>query len=190
MSDTPQSILKDAEASMKKSLEYLQNELRGLRAGRASTALVDFIKVEVYGSFTEIKNVAATSTPEATQILIKPFDPSTLGAIRQGIESSSLGLHPIVEDKHIRINVPQLSSDRRKELGNQAKKMGEEQKVSMRNVRRDANKHADALAKSTKVTYSEDQIKKVHDDVQNLLKKYEAEADKAVKAKVDEITQV
>jgi ribosome recycling factor len=68
--------------------------------------------------------------------------------------------------------------------------MGEEQKVSMRNVRRDANKHADALAKSTKVTYSEDQIKKVHDDVQNLLKKYEAEADKAVKAKVDEITQV
>ena len=190
MSATPESLLKDAEASMKKSLDYLLQELRGLRAGRASTALVDFIKVDYYGSPTEIKNLAAVGTPEATQIIIKPFDPSALGAIRQAIEAANLGLNPMIEDKHIRISVPPLSSDRRKELANQAKKMGEEQKVAMRNVRRDANKHADALAKATDASYSEDQIKKIHDDIQNLLKKYEAEADTAIKTKTEEITQL
>jgi ribosome recycling factor len=190
MSNNPDSILLEAEEHMSKAIDYLKSEMRGIRTGRASTALVDYIKVDYYGSATDLKALAAISVPEPTQILIKPFDNTALSAIRTAIESSDLGLNPNVEDKAIRINVPSLSQDRRKTLVAQAKKHGEEQKVVIRNTRRDANKHADALAKQDGQHYSEDEIKTLKDEIQELVKKYEGQIDEIIDAKSKEILEV
>lgn len=187
---TPDSILKDAKASMDKSLDYLKSELKGIRTGRATTALVDYIKVEYYGSSQDLKNLAAISVPEPTQILIKPFDAQSVGEIRKAIENSNLGLNPMVDGKQIRVNVPALSGDRRKQLVAQVKKLGEEQKIAVRNARRDANKHAEGLEKAKDAHYSEDQIKDLKDKIQNLLKQHEADIDKAVEHKSKEILEV
>lgn len=190
MSTDPDTILLDAEEAMQRAVEYLGSELRGLRAGRATTAMVDYVKVDYYGSPTDLKSIAAVSVPEPTQILIKPFDPSTLGAIKQGIEQAQLGVNPMVEDKAIRIMLPMMSAQRREQLVSQAKKAGEEQKVVMRNARRDANKAADALTKSATNPVSEDEVKKLHDEIQDLLKKYEAKIDDAVAKKSAEIREI
>ena len=103
MTTTPDAILSEAEGSMKKAIEYLTSELRGIRTGRASTALVDYVKVDYYGSMTDLNQLAAVSTPEANQILIKPFDAGSVQAIKQGIENAGLGLNPQVEAKMVRI---------------------------------------------------------------------------------------
>jgi ribosome recycling factor len=190
MSTDPDTILLEAEASMKKAEEYLSAELRGIRAGRASPAMVEFVKVDYYGSPTDLKSIAAVSVPEPTQLLIKPFDASAVGAIRQAIEDAQLGVNPQVEDKQIRINIPSLTADRRKELVAQAKKVGEEQKVVMRNARRDANKHADTLGKQDGTHYSEDEIATLKDEIQDLLKKYEGSIDSMISKKADEITKI
>jgi ribosome recycling factor len=143
---------------MTKAIEYLTSELRGIRTGRASTALVEYVKVDYYGSPTDLNQLAAISTPEANQILIKPFDAGSVNAIKQGIENAGLGLNPQVEAKMIRITIPALDADRRKQLVSQAKKHGEEQKVVLRNARRDANKHAEQLGKDSDAHISEDEI--------------------------------
>ncbi|MEM7623242.1 MAG: ribosome recycling factor [Planctomycetota bacterium] len=190
MSTDPDTILLEAEAAMSKAHDYLSGELRGIRTGRASTALVDFVKVDYYGSMTDLKGLAAVSVPEPSQILIKPFDPGSLSAIKQGIESAGLGLNPVTEDKAIRLTIPPLDSNRRKQLVAQAKKMGEEQKVAMRNARRDANKHADALAKQDGTHYGEDDISTLKEEIQDLLKKYEGQVDAAVTKKSNEISEI
>ncbi len=187
---TPDSIFKDAKASMDKAIDHLKNELRGIRTGRASTALVEYIKVDYYGSPTDLKALAAISVPEPSQIMIQPFDPSSLTDIRKAIESSNLGLNPQADGKVLRVNIPALSGDRRKQLVAQVKKLGEDQKVAVRNVRRDANKHADQLLKDTKAHYPEDEIKRLKDEIQELLKKHEGEIDKAVESKGKEIAEV
>ena len=187
---TPDSILKDAEEHMLKSLDYIKKELRGLRTGRASTALVEYIKVDYYGSPTDLKSLAAISVPESTQILIQPFDPGSVAEIKKALETSDLGLNPQVESKNIRINIPPLSKDRRQQLVGQAKKMGEEAKVAIRNTRRDANKQADQLAKDKDTHISEDEVKQLHTEIQDLLKKYEKEIDEAVDHKGKEIMEV
>lgn len=187
---TPDGILKDAQQHMEKSIDYLKRELRGLRTGRASTALVEFIKVDYYGSPTDLKSLAAISTPEPTQILIQPFDPGSTGDIKKALETSDLGLNPQVEAKNIRINVPPLSKERRQQLVTQAKKMGEEAKVAIRNSRRDANKQADQLAKDKDAHISEDEVKGLHAEIQDLLKKYEKEVDEAVEGKSKEIMEI
>lgn len=187
---TPDSILKDAQSHMDKTLEYVRKELKGLRTGRASTALVEYVKVDYYGSPTDLKALAAISVPEPTQILIQPFDPQSVGEIKRAIEKSELGLTPMTEGKAIRVNIPTLSKERRQQLVTQAKKMGEEAKIAIRNTRRDANKHADGLEKEKAVHYSEDQIKDLHDKVQDVLKKYEKLIDEAVDGKSKEIMEV
>ena len=190
MSTDPDTILMEAEEQMQKASEYLKAELKGIRAGRASPAMVEFIKVEYYGSSTDLKSLAVVSVPEATQLLIKPFDASSVGAIRTAIEEANLGVNPMVEDKQIRINIPSLTTDRRKQLVAQAKKVGEEQKVVMRNARRDANKHADSLAKQDGTHYSEDEISQLKDEIQELLKKYEGQIDTNMTKKSAEIMVV
>ncbi|MEM0983181.1 MAG: ribosome recycling factor [Planctomycetota bacterium] len=190
MTTDPDTILLEAEESMTKALDYLQKELKGLRTGRASTSLVEFVKVDYYGAPTDLKSLAGISTPEPHQILIKPFDGGYINAIKQGIENAGLGLNPQIEDKAIRITIPALDSNRRKEMAAKARKMGEEQKVSMRNARRDANKSADSLAKQDGQNYSEDEIATLKDEIQELLKGYEGKADGAVKTKSDEIMEV
>jgi ribosome recycling factor len=187
---TPDSILKDAEQQMNKSVDYVKRELRGLRTGRASTALIEYVKVDYYGSSQDLKSLAAISVPEPTQLLIQPFDPGSVGEIKKAIETSDLGLTPQVDGKIIRVNVPALSKERRQQLVTQAKKMGEEAKVAIRNARRDANKHADQLGKDKSAHISEDEVKTLHDEVQELTKKYEADVDGAVKGKSEEIMEV
>ena len=184
----PDTILLEAEETMTKALDYLKHELRGVRTGRATPALVEFLKVDYYGSPTDLKALAAISTPEPTQILIKPFDTGAVSDIKKAIETSGLGMNPIVESKQIRLNVPPLSRDRRQQMVGHCKKMGEEQKVAIRNVRRDANKHADGLKGGGKI--SEDEIETLKTEIQELLKKFEAEIDKAVEEKSKEVMEV
>jgi len=190
MSSDPDTILLEAEDQMTKAIDYLGQELRGIRAGRASPAMLEYVKVECYGSETDLKSIAAVSVPEPTQLLVKPFDPSLCNAIKNGIEQANLGVNPQVEDKQIRINIPSLTSDRRKQLVSQAKKVGEEQKVVLRNARRDANKHADTLAKQDGVHFSEDEIKTLKNENQELLKTYEGKIDEMVNKKAAEITDI
>ena len=186
----PDSILLEAEETMDKSVDYLKGELRGIRTGRASTALVEYVKVDYYGSATDLKSLAAISVPEATQILIQPFDPGSVGEIKKAIEKADLGVTPQVDGKVIRVSIPPLSGERRKQLAGQAKKMGEEAKVACRNTRRDANKHADQIAKDKSQNLSEDEIKTLKEEIQELLKKKEAQIDEMVEKKAKEISEV
>lgn len=190
MTTDPDTILLETEEAMEKAVEYLKKEFRGLRTGRASTALVDYIKVEYYGSMTDLKAIAAISVPEPAQLLIRPFDAGSVGAIRQAIESSGLSLNPIVESKQIRLVLPALTAERRTQLVNHCKKLAEEARVTLRNGRRDANKHADALSKAPGAHYPEDEITTLKDEIQALLKKYEETIDKMVEDKSREITTI
>lgn len=187
---TPDSILLETEESMSKSLEYLKKELRGMRTGRASTALVEFIKVEYYGQQQDLKNIAAISIPEPAQILIKPFDAGSLSDIKKAIETSGLGLNPQSQNKAILLNIPPMTADRRKQLVGKCKEMGEDTKIKFRNARRDANKHADALKNDPKAHISEDEVKRLHDEIQELLKKFEKDADEAISKKAKEIETI
>lgn len=187
---SPDEILLEAEQAMVKGLDHLKKELKGMRTGRASTALVEFIKVDYYGEYQDLKNIAAISVPEPTQLLIKPFDPSAMSAIKKAIEGSGLSLNPMAEGKQFRLNLPPLSGDRRKQLVAHCKKVGEETKVTLRNARRDGNKHAEALEKAAAAHVSEDEIKTLKEEVQELLKKYEKEADDLIARKSKEIEEV
>ncbi len=189
MTTDPDTILLEAEESMEKGISYLKHEFQGLRTGRASTALVEYLKVDAYGAATDLRSIAAISIPEPTQLLIKPYDAALVGEVKKAIETSNLGLNPMVEGKAIRLNVPALSRDRRQQLVAHCKKMGEEAKVVLRNARRDANKHADALKKGEDAKYSEDEIKTLHDEVQELTKKYEAQVEQLVDHKSAEILE-
>jgi ribosome recycling factor len=186
---TPDSILKDAQDRMKKAVEHLKSEYRGIRTGRASTALVEYLKVDYYGTATDLKSLAALSTPEATQIVIQPFDANCVNDVKKAIETSDLGLTPNVDGKIIRINVPPLSTERRQQLVGHCKKVGEETKVALRNIRRDANKHADHLSSDDK-KFPKDEIETLKKEVQDILKKFESQTDTTIKEKSDEVMTV
>lgn len=187
----PDTILLGAEESMEKALDYLKNELRGIRTGRASAAMVEYVKVEYYGANTDLKSLAIITVPEPTQILIKPFDAGSIGDIKRAIESSGLGFNPMSEGKQLRINVPPLSGERRQQLIGKVKKLGEETKVVLRNTRRDANKHADQLKAGGGGGHtSEDEVETLKTEIQELLKKYEGEVDKRIDEKTKEISEV
>lgn len=179
-----------AEESMDKTVDYLKNELRGVRTGRASTGLVEFIKVDYYGSPTDLRQLAVIAIQDATNIVIKPFDASSLSEISKAIQASGLGLNPITEAKQIRIALPPLSGERRNQLIGSVKKMGEDAKIALRNARRDGNKNIDTAAKDKANPLSEDEVEKAKEDVQDLLKKYEGQVDAAVAAKTQEIQQI
>lgn len=190
MSTDPDTILLESEEAVSKALDYLRKELKGIRTGRASPSIVEYVKVDYYGSQTDLKALAAISVPEPHQLLIKPFDVGATQEIKKAIEAAGLGLAPVVEAKQIRLNIPALTGQRRQQLAAQAKKTGEDQKVAFRNVRRDANKHADSLAKQEGTHYAEDDIKQLKDEIQELVKKYEGLVDEAVGAKTKEITEL
>ena len=184
------TILLETEEGMEKAVNFLKSELRGVRTGRASTSLVEFVKVECYGAETDLRSVALISVSDATSIVIKPFDPGTLQSIVKGIQSSGLGLNPVSEGKQVRISIPPLSGDRRNQLIGSVKKMGEDAKVTVRNARRDGNKHVDAAEKDKTLHYSEDDIKKAKEEVQELLKKYEGIIDDLVAQKTKEVQEI
>ena len=181
-------ILMDVEEKMEAAVHYLHNEFRGIRTGRASAGLVDHIKVEYYGSPTDLRQLAAIATPEATLIVIKPFDPSCLKDIEKAIYASDLGITPSVDGKVIRLGVPPLSGERRTQIVSQLKKMGEACRVTIRNARRDGNKEADRLQKASELT--EDQAKKGKDAIQKLTSDYENKVSGALDAKTKEIEEI
>ncbi len=183
-------VMLECEELMDNAIAYLKNELRGVRTGRASAGLIEYVKIEAYGSMTDLKNLAGIASPEPTQIVVKPFDPGTISDIVKGIERADLGLNPQSDGKMIRIPVPSLSGDRRRQLATQTKTMGENAKVTVRNARRDANKHLDQLEKDKTNSVSEDEAKGLKTDVQDLTKKHETTIDKLVTAKADEIMQI
>lgn len=187
--DVDEALL-TAEESMDKTVDYLKNELRGVRTGRANTGLVEFIKVDYYGSPTDLRQLAVISVQDATNIVIRPFDASSLGEIVKAIQAAGLGLNPITEAKQVRISLPPLSGERRNQLIGSVKKMGEDAKVVLRNARRDANKHIDQAAKDKANPVSEDQVEKAKEDVQELLKKYEAQIDAEIVRKTKEVQEI
>ena len=190
MSVDVDTILLEAEESMEKAIDYLKNELRGVRTGRASTGLVEYVKVEAYGSESDVRSLAMVTVPEPTQLLIKPFDPSTLKDLVKGIEKAGLGLNPMVDGKSIRLNLPSLSGDRRKQLAGTVREMGEKAKITVRNARRDANKQIDQAEKDKSNSVSEDDVKALKDNVQDIVKKYEGQIEELTTAKAKEIEEV
>lgn len=179
-----------AEESMEKATEYLKSELAGVRTGRASTALVEFVKVDYFGSSTDLRQLALISVPEPTQLLVKPFDPSTLQLILKAIQTAGLGLNPVSEGKQIRLNLPSLSGERRQQLIGSVKQMGEQAKVAMRNARRDANKHVDQALKDKTQHLSEDEVEQSKTEIQDLLKKYEQQVDGLIDLKIKEVQDI
>jgi ribosome recycling factor len=178
-------ILLDAEERMEKAVAMLQGQMQGLRTGRATAGLVDSIRVDYYGSPTPLKQIANISIPEPQQILIRPFDASSLSNIAKAIQSSDTGLSPNSDGRVIRLNVPALSTERRRQLTSRVKELAEEARVSIRNVRRDANKHADQGQKDKNLT--EDECDQTKEQVQELTKKFEGKVNDMAAAKEKEV---
>lgn len=181
-------ILLECEEHMEKAMEHLRHELRGIRTGRATPALVENIHVEYYGSPTALKSIAAISVPEATQLLIKPFSPQDIKAIEKAINDSKIGLTPHSDGKQIRLMLPPLSQERRLQLVGQCKHLAEAAKVSIRNARRDANKAIDTEQKGSVLT--EDEATSGKDQTQELTKSYETKVDEVIEHKKHEILQI
>jgi ribosome recycling factor len=178
-------ILSDSESKMKKAVEVLHDELKGVRSGRASTGLVENIRADFYGTPTPLKQMATLAAPQVDMIVIKPFDPASIKEIEKAIKASDLSIAPIVDGKVIRLNIPALSGERRKQLVQQAKHTGEQAKVGIRNIRRDANKHLEKQQKDKLIT--EDDLKNGKKQVDDITKKYVDKVDGLIKNKSDEI---
>lgn len=183
----PQAIKKNAEERMEKAIAALKKELSSLRAGRATPALLDRVQVEYYGSMTPVNQLANINTPDSRTLLIQPWDKSSLGAIEKAILKSELGLTPSNDGSTIRLSIPPLTEERRSELVKLTKKYGEEAKVAIRNIRRDAN---DDIKKLEKTSISEDESRRHQDDIQKSTDKYIAEIEKVLVSKEKEIMEV
>jgi ribosome recycling factor len=166
-----EDVLLDSEERMEKALGVLKNNLAGIRTGRATPGLLDSVKVTVYGSATPLKQLASVGAPEPQQLVIRPFDTSTIKDIEKAIVASELGLNPQNDGRIIRINIPALSTDVRKKLVARIKELAEETRVSIRNVRRDANKAVETAEKEKLI--SEDDRDKAKEEIQEMTKKYE-----------------
>ncbi|MFO1063009.1 MAG: ribosome recycling factor [Pirellulales bacterium] len=180
-------IMLDAEERMDKAISVLKNALAGIRTGRATPGLVDSVRVEVYGSQTPLKQLASIGAPEPNQLVIRPFDTSTIKEIEKAIVASDLGLNPQNDGRIIRINIPQLSTDVRKKMVARIKELAEESKIAIRSIRRDANKAIETEEKDK--TISEDERDAAKDQVQELTKKYEAEATDLAKARETDVME-
>lgn len=184
-----EKIVTAAEQQMKRSIEFLKGEYRGVRTGRASTGLVDGLKVTVesYGSTMTVKELGSVAVAEGNVIVIKPYDPTTLKDIQKALEKSELGINPQNDGKMIRLPVPPLSTERRNQLAQHVSKLSEAQKTAVRNVRRDANKELET-AKKDKVA-SEDDVTRAQERVQKLTDSYCKQIDELCKEKTKEITE-
>jgi ribosome recycling factor len=157
-----------------------------MRTGRANPGLVENVRVEYYGTPTPLKQMANISAPEPDLLVIKPFDASSLGNIEKAIQKSDVGIHPSNDGRLIRLQIPPLSEERRKQLVARAREVAEEARISIRNVRRDANKHAEQLEKERKI--SEDELKRLKDEIQEYTKSSEHQVEEALKKKSNELT--
>lgn len=182
------AVVNTLAQNMDKSIQSLKAELAKVRTGRASTALVDTVHVDYYGSNVPLNQVANITTPDARTIQVSPWEASTLGAIEKAILAANLGLTPQSDGKVVRIPLPPLTEERRKEMVKLIKKMGEETKISIRNLRREGNEEVKKQEKAKAL--SEDEAKKVQDLVQKKTDEKVAEVDKVVAGKEKEILTV
>ncbi|MFD1774406.1 ribosome recycling factor [Paenibacillus rhizophilus] len=183
----PQSVKKNAEERMEKAILSLKRDLSTLRAGRATPSLLDRIQVEYYGAPTPVNQLANINTPDSRTLLIQPWDKSSLADIERAIMKSDLGLTPANDGSTIRLSIPALTEERRGELVKLTKKFGEEAKVAIRNIRRDAN---DEIKKLEKNGISEDESRGHQENIQKSTDKFVAEVDKVLLAKEKEIMEV
>ena len=181
-------ILMAAEEKMDKCVEFLHHELSGLRTGKASPSLVENITVEYYGTATRLRDIANISTPEPRLLVISPFDPSSLGAIEKGISAANIGITPMNDGRLIRVPIPELSEERRKDLAKVASRATEEQRIATRNVRRDANDLLKTLQKNGKIT--EDNRDQSLEEVQKLTDTHIKKMDDMLAAKEKEVLSV
>jgi len=180
-------VLMDTEERMDKALAVLSHNLAGIRTGRANPGLVESIRVEVYGSQTPLKQLASINTPEPQQIVIRPYDTSTIKDIEKAIVAGDLGMNPQNDGRMIRLNVPPLSTEVRKKMVARIKELTEDSKISIRNIRRDANKAADIAEKDKAM--SEDDRDRLKEAVQELTKKYEAKASELARTREHEVME-
>lgn len=183
----PQSIKTSAEERMEKAIQALSRDLSTLRAGRASSSILDRVQVEYYGALTPLNQLANISTPDSRTLIIQPWDKSSLADIERAIMKSDLGLTPANDGNIVRLSIPALTEERRSELVKLTKKFGEESKVAIRNIRRDAN---DDIKKLEKTDISEDESRRHQEDVQKLTDKFIAEVDNVLASKEKEIMEV
>ena len=181
-------VNQEFDAKMQKTIEVVMGDFASVRAGRANAAVLDKITVDYYGTATPINQVAAISSPDPRSLMIQPWDASLLKAIEKAIQSSDLGINPQNDGRVIRLAFPQLTEERRKELTKQVKKYGENGKVAIRNIRRDAMDKFKAMKKAGELT--EDTQKTMEEDVQKLTDKYIKNIDAAVEEKQKEIMSV
>lgn len=183
-----EDVLSDASSRMGKTVEALKKDLATVRTGRATPALVDSIKVEYYGTPTPLKQIATISAPEARLLVIQPWDNSTIGEINKAIQKSELGLNPSSDGNLIRLSIPQLSEERRKELVKVVHKKTEDGRVALRNVRRDALEMLRELEREKEI--SQDEQKRAQERLQEITDKFIAEAGKAAEAKEAELLEI
>lgn len=183
-------VVNETKEHMEMAVEYFKEELRGVRTGRAHTGLVDHLHVEYYGSSTELRQLAVLSTPAPDLIIIKPFDPGSLKDIERAINASDIGLTPQSDGKVIRLSVPMLSGERRKQLVHQVKDMAEQSRVAIRNARRDANKTIDKLEKDSGSPVGEDDARRAKDQIQKLTESHEKQVNDLLTDKEKEIEEV
>lgn len=182
------AVIKNMKERMDKAIDVLHHEMAKLRTGRASISILDSIKVDYYGTNTPLNQLATLSVPESRLITIQPWDVSIIGAIEKAILASDLGLNPTNDGKIIRINIPPLNEERRKELAKVAKKIAEDSKIVIRNLRRDANEEFKKLEKDKAI--SQDEHKKLHAQVQDITDKFIAKIDEGLHHKEKEIMEV
>lgn len=179
--------IKECQTKMDKAVAHMQEELKGFRTGRASPALVENLKVDYYGTVTPLRQLAAISSPQADMLVIKPYDVGSIAAIEKAIKTSDLSLAPIVEGKMIRLNLPPLSEERRRQLVNQAKQLGEQTKISIRNIRRDVLKVFEKQQKDKIIT--EDDLEHAKKQVEDLTKQHIEKVDQIIAQKSKEIME-
>jgi ribosome recycling factor len=190
MAATVESIIEDAKKRMKQSMENLRRELATVRTGRANPSILDTVQVECYGSAMPLNQLAGVSVPEPSCLLVQPYDRGTLKAIETAILKSSLGLNPANDGSVIRLPIPPLTEERRRDLSKAVHRMGEEIKTAVRNVRRDRNEDVKRLEKDKAKGLSEDAAKKALDQIQKLTDDFIKEVDEAVRHKEAEIMKV
>jgi ribosome recycling factor len=178
-------LISENEGHMNKAVEFLHSELKSIRTGRASTGLVENIKVDYYGTPTPLKALAALSAPQADMIVIKPFDPASVKEIEKAIKNSELSVAPVVDGKLIRLSIPPLSEERRQQLVGQVKQLGEQAKISIRNIRRDVNKLLEKRQKDKIIT--EDDLEVGKKQIDDITKKHIEKVDAVIKNKSNEI---
>ena len=185
-----QTVLKDLEARMNSAIDALGKDFASVRTGRASTALLDPIRVDYYGNPTPISQMASVSTPDARTLVIQPWEASQLKEIEKAITKADLGIQPVNDGKLIRLTMPTPTEERRKQLVKTTGKMAEDARVAVRNVRREANDKLKAMVKDKKAPITEDEERRGHDQIQKTTDKFIAKIEELLKKKEQEIMSI